>query len=83
MCVTKIEQRVNLEKYSANQKPVSLNGNKIMRICLLAGLSNKEQETLLQLSKSKYRKQATGYLKHFLHCTTWVQHILHLLKLTL
>jgi len=38
----KIEQRINLEKYSTAQKPVSLNGNKIMRICLLAGLSNKE-----------------------------------------
>lgn len=37
---TKIELRINLDKYTANQKPVSLSGNKIMRICLLAGLSN-------------------------------------------
>ena len=28
---TKIEQRINLEKYTANQKPVSLNGNKKRR----------------------------------------------------
>ena len=56
----KIEQRVNLDKYSANSKPVSLNGNKIMRICLLAGLSNKEQRDVnaieqIQLSKTSNR----------------------------
>jgi energy-coupling factor transporter ATP-binding protein EcfA2 len=56
----KIEQRINLAKYSANQKPVSLAGNKIMRICLLAGLSNKEQRDLnsieqIQISKSGNR----------------------------
>ena len=38
----KIERRVNIEKYSSTQKPVVLNGNKIIRICLLAGLTNKE-----------------------------------------
>ena len=44
---TKIEQRINLEKYTVNQKPVVLNGNKIMRICLLAGLSNRGKFSLL------------------------------------
>ena len=43
---SKIEQRINLEKYSGNQKSVTLNGNKIMRICLLAGLSNIEQRDI-------------------------------------
>ncbi len=63
----KIEQRINLEKYST-QKPVSLNGNKIMRICLLAGLSNKEQRELDSIEKYNCQKQVTGFLKHFLHC---------------
>ena len=31
---TKIEQRINLEKYSTSQKALILTGNKIMRICL-------------------------------------------------
>ena len=42
----KIEERINLQNYSENQKPVSLDGNKIMRICLLAELSNKETREL-------------------------------------
>ncbi len=56
----KIEQRINLEKYSAKTKPLTLNNNKIMRICLLAGLANKEQRTLsaaeqIQISKTGNR----------------------------
>lgn len=66
---TKIEHRINLEKYSANQKPVSLNGNKIMRICLLAGLSNKEQRDLasidqIQMSKTSNRIFETLFTLH-------------------
>ena len=66
---TKIEQRINLEKYSANQKLVSLNGNKIMRICLLAGLSNKEQRDLatieqIQMSKTSNRIFETLFTLH-------------------
>ena len=34
-----IELRINLEKYSPYSKSVPLNTNKVMRICLLAGLS--------------------------------------------
>ena len=57
---TKIEQRINLEKYTDKQKPVILSGNKIMRICLLAGLSNKEHRDLasieqIQMSKTGIR----------------------------
>ena len=66
---TKIEQRINLEKYTVNQKPVSLNGNKIMRICLLAGLSNKEQRELasieqIQMSKTSNRIFETLFTLH-------------------
>ncbi len=65
----KIEQRINLEKYSATQKPVSLNGNKIMRICLLAGLSNKEHRDIntieqIQLSKTSNRIFETLFTLH-------------------
>lgn len=65
----KIEQRINLEKYSANQKPVSLNGNKIMRICLLAGLSSKEQREIntaehIQMSKTSNRIFETLFTLH-------------------
>jgi hypothetical protein len=56
----KIEQRINLPNYSSNNKAVVLSGNKIMRMCLLAGLSSKEQRDLqaveqIQLSKTSNR----------------------------
>lgn len=56
----KIENRINLERYSVNQKPVSLTNNKIMRICLMAGLSSKENRDIsaieqIQLSKTSNR----------------------------
>lgn len=57
---SKIEQRINLNKYSAKQKPVVLTGNKIMRVCLLAGLSSAEKRDLeaienIQMSKNSNR----------------------------
>ena len=66
---TKIEQRINLEKYTPNQKPVSLTGNKIMRICLLAGLSSKDQRELssieqIQMSKTSNRIFETLFTLH-------------------
>lgn len=66
---TKIEQRINLEKYSTNQKGVIITGNKIMRICLLAGLSNKELRDLssieqTQLSKTSNRIFETLFTLH-------------------
>ena len=38
----KIEHRINLDKYSEGRKNVILNNSKIMRICLIAGLSSNE-----------------------------------------
>ena len=66
---SKIEQRINLEKYSTNQKPITLNGNKIMRICLLAGLSSKEERDLslieqIQMSKTSNRIFETLFTLH-------------------
>lgn len=65
----KIEQRINLEKYSANTKPLTINNNKIMRICLLAGLSSKEQRSLseveqIQISKTGNRIFETLFTLH-------------------
>jgi hypothetical protein len=65
----KIEQRLNLEKYTTSKKPVTLNGNKIMRICLLAGLSSKEQRDVqaieqIQLSKTSNRIFETLFTLH-------------------
>lgn len=66
---TRIEQRINLEKYSNNQKSVVINGNKIMRICLLAGLSSKEPRDMeaveqIQLSKTSNRIFETLFTLH-------------------
>lgn len=65
----KIEQRINLEKYSKNQKSVLINGNKIMRICLLAGLSSKEPRDMgaieqIQMSKTSNRIFETLFTLH-------------------
>jgi len=55
----KIEQRINLDKYSANMKPVSLKGTKVMRICLLAGLSSKEVRVLSDIEQVQISKNGT------------------------
>lgn len=66
---TKIEQRINLDKYSNSQKNIAINGNKIMRICLLAGLSSKEHRDLaaienIQMSKTSNRIFETLFTLH-------------------
>jgi len=66
---TKIEQRINLDKYSNSQKNVAINGHKIMRICLLAGLASKEHRDLvaienMQMSKTSNRIFETLFTLH-------------------
>ena len=34
------EKKINLDKYSVDKQNITLSNNKIMRICLLAGLSS-------------------------------------------
>jgi energy-coupling factor transporter ATP-binding protein EcfA2 len=65
----RIEARINLIKLSPGQKPVTLNGNKIMRICLMAGLSDSKQRNLdsieqVQLSKTSNRIFETLFTLH-------------------
>ena len=55
-----IEQRLNLDEYTENVRPVTLNQSNVLRICLLAGLSDKskrvidESTTSLTLSRTPY-----------------------------
>jgi energy-coupling factor transporter ATP-binding protein EcfA2 len=49
----KIEQRINLPNYSQNIKTVTLANNKVMRICLIAGLSSKEERSLEEINNMK------------------------------
>ncbi len=57
---TLIEQRLNLDEYTENVRPVTLNQSNVLRICLLAGLSDKskrvidEATTSLTLSRTPY-----------------------------
>jgi hypothetical protein len=55
----KIEQRINLDNYSLHQKPVALNGNKIMRVCLLAGLSSSENRNMEEVEKLGLSKNSS------------------------
>lgn len=55
-----IENRINLSQVAGNEKRVLLTGNKIMRICLIAGLNVAEKRSMerinnIQLSKSSIR----------------------------
>lgn len=65
----KIEHRINLVKYSGATKSLVLNNNKIMRICLLAGLSSKEPRVIdaiekIQISKTGNRIFETLFTLH-------------------
>ena len=56
----KIEHRINLGAVARDEKPVSLTGNKVMRLCLITGLALNEPRDLkclteIQLSKSSIR----------------------------
>jgi Helicase HerA, central domain len=62
---TKIEQRINLEKYSERTKSVTLTGNKIMRICLLAGLSSKETRSIEEVEKIVLSKVSNRIFETF------------------
>ena len=66
---SKIESRINLQSYSSKQKPVILNNNKVMRICLLAGLQVAEKRDLalseqVQMSKNGNRIFETLFTRH-------------------
>ena len=45
---TLLEQRLNLNEYTENVRPVTLNFSVVLRLCLLAGLSDKSPKTIWQ-----------------------------------
>lgn len=62
----KIEQRVNLEKYTDSSKTIPLSNNLLQRIVLFAGLTIKEERVLarineVQLSKTSNRVHETTF----------------------
>lgn len=48
---SKIESRINLNKYSDNKNKVLLSHNKVMRICLLAGLSDLKKRQINEINE--------------------------------
>ena len=48
---SKMESRINLDVYTEGKKQIVLNNSKIMRICLLAGLSNNEPRQVSDYDK--------------------------------
>ncbi len=62
---TRLEQRVNLEEYTENVRPVVLNNSVVLRICLLAGLSDKSPRSVDDLDKYNLTISNTPYATTF------------------
>ena len=65
----KIENRLNLTKRPNGEKRIILTGNKIMRLCLIAGLSLAQDRNIdnlnsIQLSKSSIRIPSSFFTHH-------------------
>lgn len=59
------EKRLNLSEYSENIRPVTLNHSVVLRICLLAGLSDKSPRTFDDFDKYDLRLTSTPYAATF------------------
>jgi len=62
---TRIEQRINLEEYTENVRPVVLNNSVVLRICLLAGLSDKSPRRIDDLDQYNLTVSNTPYATTF------------------
>lgn len=62
---TALEQRINLEEYTENTRPVILNHSVVLRICLLAGLSDKSPRRIDDLNEYNLTKSNTPYATTF------------------
>lgn len=60
-----LEQRLNLDEYSENIRPVTLNFSVVLRICLLAGLSDKSPRNLDDVNKANLTVSRTPYATTF------------------
>ena len=56
-----LEQRINLDEYSENIRPVTLNFSIVLRICLLAGLSDNCKRTTDDIFNSNITLDNTPY----------------------
>ena len=62
---TLLEQRLNLEEYTENVRPLTLNFSVVLRICLLAGLSDKSPRSIDDLKDYNLILANTPYATTF------------------
>ena len=60
-----LEQRINLNEYSENVQTVVLNYSVVLRICLLAGLSDKSQRSVEDVESFNLKVDNTPYATTF------------------
>lgn len=60
-----LEQRLNLEEYSENVRPITLNYSVVLRICLLAGLSDKSPRSIKEVNEVNLVVSRTPYATTF------------------
>lgn len=56
-----LEQRINLEEYPENDRPITLSGSVVMRMCLLAGLSDPTIRTEEEVQNIQMPLTSTPY----------------------
>lgn len=60
-----LESRINLKEYTENVRPVTLNYSVVLRICLLAGLSDKTKRTTDDINREDFSVSNTPYATTF------------------
>ena len=70
-----LEQRLNLEDYSDNIRPIILNFSVVLRICLLAGLSDKSPRRIDDLNEYNLAKSNTPYATTFFYKVGYRNHV--------
>lgn len=62
---TALEARINLEQYSDNTRPVMINQSVVLRLCLLAGLSDKSERSLEDVNSMQLKGNNNPYSTTF------------------
>lgn len=60
-----LEQRINLNEYSENVRPITLNNSNVLRVCLLAGLSDSSPRSIEDVLKLNLQVDRTPYATTF------------------
>lgn len=60
-----LEQRINLREYSENVRPITLNHSIVLRVCLLAGLSDSTPRTVEDVTGLNMTLDGTPYATTF------------------